>query len=86
MAAILKDVVSKNDHASWLLFSARCPSKGGRNWLLASSVNRPLYAEADPQVSAGPRRKGKKASKDAMAKFAVCRRSLRRVTSRGLFV
>ena len=77
MAAILKDVVGKNDHASWvrlLRFSARClrhPGRGGRNWSLASSVNRQLYAEADPQVSAGLRRKGKKASKDAMAKLAV---------------
>ena len=73
-ATILEDVVSKNDVTAWerlLHFSVRClrtPARCGRNWSLATLVNRQLREEEDPPTIIPPskRGKGKGKAKDPM--------------------
>ena len=65
LATILEDVVSKNDVTAWerlLHFSVRClrtPARCGRNWSLATLVNRQLREEEDPPTIIPPSRRGK---------------------------
>ena len=73
LASILEDVVSKNDVTAWerlLHFSVRClrtPARCGRNWSLATLVNRQLREEEDPPTIIPSRRgKGKGKAKDPM--------------------
>jgi len=72
LATVLEDVVSKNDVTAWeRLLSVRClrtPAWCGRNWSLATLVNRQLSEEEDPPTIIPPSRrgKGKGKAKDSM--------------------
>ena len=70
LAIILNAIVRKNDLSSWerlLRFGTRClrrPSRGGRNWSLATAINKQLQEEADPPPSARSHNRGSHISQE----------------------
>ena len=70
LAIILDAIVRKNDLSSWerlLRFGTprlRRPGRGGRNWSLATAVNKQLQEEADPPPSARSHNRGSHISQE----------------------